>query len=747
PLFPRSASRGLGDLLQDRAMLRYLFSLILLALPSLSHAQLAHTWMAGVAKVKITPEKLMWMSGYGARDKPAEGKLTELWAKALALQNVEGQRCLLITMDLVGIDRALSQAVCAALQKSHGLSRDEIILSVSHTHCGPVVGGNLRPMYDLDETQQKYAAEYAETLKKKLLQVADVALGQSRLVTLSHGMGQATFAVNRRENVEKDVPKLRGAGKLRGPVDHDVPVLVARDEENKVVAVIFGYACHATVLSFYQWCGDYPGFAQAELEKAYPGAIAMFWAGCGADQNPLPRRTVDLAREYGQTLAESVKRVIGGPMEKIAHRIERGYEEVAPPSAELPSRDKLARDTLSKNKATANRAKVLLRQLEKEGSLRGSYPYPVQLWRLGWDIEWVVLGGEVVVDYSLRLRRFSDIRPQVREHTWVMRYANDVMAYIPSQRVLREGGYEGGGAMVYYGLPTVWSPRIEDLIIERVHRLRGLIFQLPETYALEKWTTLCAVSLNGKKREAILYDRLKSHRIWLSDDPKSDHHKFEVSSSEHDEKPAPWTGRVLRIVPTAIFFEKGSGVYRLSVGRQTIAEALAAPLSKKLVDELGLRGSSSTEPTVQLPTDRIAFRMKHVRWDWALDWLAEVTALDCKSAVKPPTGTFSFDPPIGKELKTYTKDEIIQIFQKALEGEGYALIRQDNALVLLPRDEFLPILDRGKLLRIEGKEIYFQVGPQAYVMRAGETFAEALLRPLTKERVGELGLKLAPAPK
>src|SRR5262249_5163298 len=119
PLFPRSASRGLGDLLQDRAMLRYLFSLILLALPSLSHAQLAHTWMAGVAKVKITREKLMWMSGYGARDKPAEGKLTELWAKALALQNVEGQRCLLITMDLVGIDRALSQAVCAALQKSH----------------------------------------------------------------------------------------------------------------------------------------------------------------------------------------------------------------------------------------------------------------------------------------------------------------------------------------------------------------------------------------------------------------------------------------------------------------------------------------------------------------------------------------------------------------------------------------------------------------------------------------------------
>ena len=38
-------------------------------------------------------------------------------------------------------------------------------------------------------------------------------------------------------------------------------------------------------------------------------------------------------------------------------------------------------------------------------------------------------------------------------------YANDVMAYIPSLRVLKEGGYEGGGAMIYYGLPTVWAPR------------------------------------------------------------------------------------------------------------------------------------------------------------------------------------------------------------------------------------------------------------------------------------------------
>jgi hypothetical protein len=69
-----------------------------------------------------------------------------------------------------------------------------------------------------------------------------------------------------------------------------------------------------------------------------------------------------------------------------------------------------------------------------------------------------------VVDYSLRLKK--ELSP---DKTWVAGYSNDVMAYIPSLRVLKEGGYEGGGAMLYYGLPTVWSPRVEETIVAAVH--------------------------------------------------------------------------------------------------------------------------------------------------------------------------------------------------------------------------------------------------------------------------------------
>jgi neutral ceramidase len=111
------------------------------------------------------------------------------------------------------------------------------------------------------------------------------------------------------------------------------------------------------------------------------------------------------------------------------------------------------------------RAKMLLEDVASGRPLSPTYPYPVQLWLLGKDVQWCFLGGEVVVDFAIRLKAELAGRK-----TWVAGYSNDVMAYIPSRRVLVEGGYEGGGAMVYYGMPTVWSDQVETSIVEEVHR-------------------------------------------------------------------------------------------------------------------------------------------------------------------------------------------------------------------------------------------------------------------------------------
>ncbi len=421
-------------------------------------------WKAGVARVQITPAKLMWMSGYGDRTKPAQGKLTDLYAKALVLEDADGKRVALVTMDLVGIPRDLSQAVCADLQKKYKLPRDAVVLSVSHTHTGPVVGSNLRAMYFLDETQQKLVDDYAAELHKNLVLVVGKALDDLAPAWIAWGNGHVTFAVNRRNNKEADVAKLRDAGELKGPVDHDLPVLSVRDSKRKLRAIICGYACHATVLNGLEWSGDYPGFAQLALEMAHPDAVALFWAGCGADQNPLPRRSVALAEQYGKTLADGVEAILAEPLTPLKGQLRSSYTEIDLPLADLPPRDQLVKDSTDANRYVAARAKLLLDQLEKKGSLAGSYPYPVQAWQLGSELTWVALGGEVVVDYSLRLKKELG-----RDNTWVAGYTNDVMAYIPSARVLKEGGYEGGGAMLYYGLPAAWEPKVEDLIVGAVH--------------------------------------------------------------------------------------------------------------------------------------------------------------------------------------------------------------------------------------------------------------------------------------
>ena len=307
--------------------------------------------------------------------------------------------------------------------------------------------------------------DYTADLRRKLIAVAAEALKKLAPAKLTWGNGKATFAVNRRNNREADVPKLRTEGNLRGPVDHDVPALFVQDAEGRIVAVACGYACHATVLSGNQISADWPGYAQTELEKKYPGAIALTWIGCGGDQNPVPRRKVEYAQDYGRQLARAVEKVHSDKTQPIAGKLVCSYSEIDIPFARLPTRDELKRTLDSKNRYEVARAKTLLQRLERDGKLNPTYPYPVQVWKLGNGPTFVLLGGEVVVDYSLRLKQELGATS-----TWVAGYSNDVLAYIPSRRVLLEGGYEGGGAMLYYGHPSPWAVGIEQKIIDEVHR-------------------------------------------------------------------------------------------------------------------------------------------------------------------------------------------------------------------------------------------------------------------------------------
>ncbi len=424
-------------------------------------------WKAGVARADITPDKPMWMSGYASRDHRAEGTRTKLWGKVLVLEDGRGERVVAITLDLVGIDLATSNALRAKIEKEHGFDRSRIALLCSHTHCGPVVGSNLLSMYMLSDEDQQLVAEYATTLIDELVAAVGQAKADLAEAELSWSNGHTDFAVNRRTNKEPEVPALRAAGQLLGPNDHEVPVLKVKCGD-KVKALVFGYACHSTTLSFFEWCGDYPGYAMLDLEEKNPGTLAMFWAGCGADQNPLPRRTVELAQEYGSKLASAVQNAVAEKTHPISGDMSVCYDEPEIGFDRMLTSEQVEAQLTSSNRYEVGRAKLLKQEIATNGKLLSKYSYPVQTWKLGDGPLWVILGGEVVVDYSIRLK--TEIRPQMgMKPVWVAGYANDVMAYIPSLRVLKEGGYEGDFSMLYYGRPGIWASDVEEIIVGKVH--------------------------------------------------------------------------------------------------------------------------------------------------------------------------------------------------------------------------------------------------------------------------------------
>lgn len=424
-------------------------------------------WRAGTAREIITPPVGAWMTGYAARNRPADGTAQELSVKALAVADPADNRGVLLTLDLCGIPRELTDRVAAELLLRHNLPRSALMVNVSHTHCSPVVEGSLIGIRVLPPEGQAVAAAYRRDLEAKMIRAAGQALANLAPAAIAWGEDAAPFGINRRENLEKDAPALRAAGQLKGPSDPRVPVLAVRDAKGALVALLISYACHNTTLSFYQWHGDYAGCAQAELEKRHPGATVLFAIGCGADINPNPRGTVELAQTHGRALADAADRALARPMQAVEGRFAAALEDIPLTFARQPTPEQIRE---AHEKQQPNRemhqawAAAMTEQTRRHGGPVMSHNYPVQVWQLG-GLAWTALGGEVVVDYSLRLRTES------KTPLWVFGYSNDVMAYIPSERVLKEGRYEGETSMIPYGRPGPWTPGLEEKIVSTTHAL------------------------------------------------------------------------------------------------------------------------------------------------------------------------------------------------------------------------------------------------------------------------------------
>ncbi len=435
--------------------------LLIALLPSTAPAaEPALPYKAGVAKADVTPEHAIRLNGFGFRRTESEGVYQKIHARALAVDDGKAP-CVILTVDVLGIPADVYDELAKRLEKKAGIKKERLAVAATHTHTGPMLAGANPTLFGvpIPKEHQANIDKYTPVFLDKLEAVALAAVKDMKPAKLEWGVGKVTFATNRRATA--------------GPTDHDLPTLFVRDEKGKVRAVYLSYACHCVTLSHNKIGGDWAGFAANGIEDTFEGAVALVAIGGGADQNPNSGVTggkEDVANTQGREIAAEVRRLSKNFLAPLKGDVTAKVTTLELALAELPTR-KEWEEKAKRMDAIGHHARVTLAKLDKGEKLPTKIPYPAQTWAFGDSLAMVHLPGELVVDYPLRLKKELDGR-----RLWVTGYANNAPCYIPSERVLKEGGYEGGGAMVYYDLPAAFAPGLEDKIVGAVKDQLGNAF-------------------------------------------------------------------------------------------------------------------------------------------------------------------------------------------------------------------------------------------------------------------------------
>lgn len=419
---------------------------------------------AGFARRSITPQEPVFMAGYASRNRPHDSVESELFVKALALEDASGKQAVLITSDLIGYRRGAAEKICERIQQQTALQRADILLNSSHTHTGPSLLLDVEDRSDsMSLEQAKVQIAWTQHLIEQSVAVAVEALQKLEPATLSYGIGVAPFVMNRREWTPRGVVLGVNPG---GYADRAVPTLRIAAPDGRLRGVVFGAATHNTTLGgqHYFICGDYAGFAQEHVENEHPGVQAMFVLGCAGSANPYPRGSLEISREHGRVLGEEVCRVLESKLSPVGGPLHTSYETIELPLQTPPGREQIDQDLTLRGGWRPAVARAMLKVLESGEQLPTTFDYPLSVWQFGEDLTLVGLSGEVVGEYVPLIERA--VGPG---RLWMAAYCHDVFGYLPTAQVLEDGGYETRGA--YYRGPGLFAPEAEGELVQNVRRM------------------------------------------------------------------------------------------------------------------------------------------------------------------------------------------------------------------------------------------------------------------------------------
>ncbi len=435
---------------------------------------------AGFATAKITPPLGTALSGFGVRDfdpAGAKGVHDDLHARALYL--LQGNKeALIMGFDLLFFSRQESDRFKSAIGNKIGLPPDRILLNTSHTHTGPKVGNwyytPSDPLYLQELEEQSVAAALAAKRS-----VCDVSLwaGETRTgVPLSRRKpladGTVAFAPN-----------------PAGPVDDFLPFMLLKSSNGSPVCLLFSVACHPSTVKgdelAYAISADFPGAAGSEIDRNLGKTAALFLQGAGGDAKAsVIGRNFDAWRggtwedvaAAGKMIASEIQAACSAGLRKVKPRLETALVETYLPLATVPARDELMA-ILESPESKAEGAPIHLRVrrmwaeeqlalLDRGYGLRTEVPVLVQGIQLGHGLRIIGVEGELVAELGLLIRDFYE-----NGITFVLGYSNGAQMYIPTSKMIAQGGYEVESYWEYRQ-PAPLAPGLESAIQEALLKLR-----------------------------------------------------------------------------------------------------------------------------------------------------------------------------------------------------------------------------------------------------------------------------------
>lgn len=421
----------------------------------------------GASRIEITPTEPVVLAGYGHRNSAHEGIDQPLYARAISIG--ESNPVIAITVDNCGVPAAIADRVKSDLAAASLTLAERIVILSTHTHNAPSLPGYAPVLWAERTTAEQDQAtdRYTEFLVHQLRLAATEAYRTRQPAELSWGQGEVDFGGNRRIMIDG---VWSGFGlQPEAPVDHSLPLLVAtRAGVEEPLAIWTTYACHCTTLGgVNRVAGDWAGCAAIELETRHPGCVALVSIGCGADVGPQPGGSSQLAQQHGIAVADEVDRMLDEQLRGIVVTPEVESLKLALSFDKVPDREFWEKE-VARGGFEATRGRRMLARLDQGETLPEALDYTITTWKFGNELAMVFLPGEVTVDYAVELKtRFDWSR------LWIHGWANDVPCYIPSRRVLMEGGYEADFSMVYYDRPNRFSLDVETTIVAGVERLLG----------------------------------------------------------------------------------------------------------------------------------------------------------------------------------------------------------------------------------------------------------------------------------